>query len=92
MESSASAGRVREAEAAFVGLAGGRRLALGIVLAGGGQAEDAPHLRGGLRPAVAHQGGVGERLQEIEGDRKQRRGKDAVRQPELGAFANHAVS
>ena len=84
--------RVREAEAAFVVLPARRPAGLGVVLAGSGQAEDAPHLGGGLRAAVAHQGGMGERLQEIERDRKQRRGESRRAPALLGAFANHGLN
>lgn len=81
---------MREAQAAFVDLA--RRLAgrLRAVFAGRGQAEDAPGSRRGFGPAIAHQDGVGQRLEEVERDRKQRHGESrrALCAP-VGSFANH---
>src|SRR5580704_628018 len=83
--------RMGKTQAAFVYLAGRRHRVLGIVLAGAGRAHRCPQ-RHRHRPAVAHQRGMGERLQEIEGDRKQRRGESCRAPTRSGASAIHALA
>ena len=62
-----------------------------VVLLAAGQAHRCP---GGRRAccSAAHQGGMGQRLQEIEGDRKQRRGPCRRAPALVGASANHGAS
>ena len=85
VDGSASVGRMGEAQAAFVRRAGrGRMLVVALLRAG--QAHCRPV---GRSAAAAHQGGMGQRLQEIEGDRKQRRGQCRRAPALVGASANH---
>jgi len=53
-----------------------------------GRAQDCERT---ARHAAAHQRGVGERLQEIERDRKQRHGQNRRAPALVGAFADHGL-
>ena len=82
---------IRASWPAFVDLAGRRHRILRIILAGGGGAHGCPQ-RHSHRSAVAYQRGMGERLQEIEGDRKQRRGECRCAPTRNRSSAVHGVN
>jgi hypothetical protein len=79
-----------QSEAAFVRLARLLRVRGPLILASR-QAHRFPQ-RGRNRSCVAHQRGVGERLEEIESDRKQRRGERSSAPTSYGLFAIHSKS